>query len=567
MSYDFCASPVKVPPSGPESARIMFIGEAPGRDEVNATTPQPFVGSSGAELSALLAEVQLVRRDCFLTNVARYRPIRNEIDYFWDKCTKVNKIPGPVLVDGMKELFDEIERVDPEVIVPLGNTSLWAVTGGLWGITSWRGSQLYSDIPNQSRKRKVIPTFHPAYVQRVWRARHDVLHDLRRMQRHLGKPDWPADVRNIIVDPTFSESVQFLEHILEELNRGPTIIAHDLETIKRSVSCSGLGITSREAICIPFMGPPTGDSHWNRGQELRLVSLHRRVLTHPNARVVGQNYLYDTQHIINEWFCVPKTYLDTMVAFHTCFPGEPKGLDYLSSIFCEKHVYWKDDVDDYNVFPDDPITYWTYNGKDVCTTYEIVEPLESMVRDLGFIDQCAFQHRMCEHAFKTMNRGVRIDTELRQQMSLDMYEVFTEHEKLFEQILPVSEFRPMKSKNASPWYKSSKQLCILFYDELGLKVQKDKKTGSRSSRDDALEALKLDAPELTTLFQLIQEYRSVGVFKENFIDSPLDPDKRMRCSYKVAGPETFRFASAKSAFGTGTNLQAISKGNKLEDAA
>ena len=565
MSFDYIASPVKVPPSGPDNARIMFIGEAPGKDETQAANPAPFIGSSGAELSSMLHEVGITRRDCFLTNVARYRPIRNEIEYFWEKCTKVNKIPGPVLTEGMQELYDEINRVQPEIIVPLGNTSLWAITGGLWGITSWRGSQLYSDFPGQLRRYKVLPTYHPAYVQRVWRARHDALHDLRRLRKFEGSDNWPEIQRTYHVDPTFPEAVQFLEYILEELNKGPRVVAHDLETIRRSISCSGIGIDSQEAICIPFMGPPTGGSRWNAGQELRLVSLHRRILCHPNARVTGQNYLYDQQHVINEWFCVPNTYMDTMVAFHTCFSGEPKGLDYLSSIFCEHHVYWKDEVDDYDVFPDDPTQYWTYNCKDVCATHELVPHLETCIQSLGMEEPYKFQMRMYRHAFRTMNRGVRIDQEVRGQMSLDMYDVFAEHEALFQQILPVEDYRPMKDKKAAPWYKSSTQLRKLFYEELALPVVKNRKTWRPSTDNTALEELKRKAPELTTLFNLIQEYRSIGVFKENFIDSPLDKDGRMRCSYKVAGTETFRFASAKSAFNTGCNLQAISEGNVVDE--
>ncbi len=58
----------------------------------------------------------------------------------------------------------------------------------------------------------------------------------------------------------------------------------------------------------------------------------------------------------------------------------------------------------------------------------------------------------------------------------------------------------------------------------------------------------------------MQRYRSTGVFLSTFIQAPLDHDRRIRSSYNPVGTETLRFSSRADAFGFGTNLQNIPKG-------
>src|SRR3990172_1822079 len=84
--------PVKTKSSGPLDAQIMIVGEAPGADEEIAGIP--FVGSSGTELTRMLHEAGIVRSECFLTNVCKYRPPENKIEFFFldAKRTKPNEL-------------------------------------------------------------------------------------------------------------------------------------------------------------------------------------------------------------------------------------------------------------------------------------------------------------------------------------------------------------------------------------------------------------------------------------------------------------------------------------------
>src|SRR5262245_44503624 len=126
---------VKVGGAGPVPARIMLVGEAPGRSEEEQC--KPFVGSSGAELSKMLNEAGILRADCYVTNVCKYRPPQNKMDLWWPKADKNGRQvkshirPGmvqcnghwmdPRVAEGIEDLKDEVARVNPNVIVPLGN--------------------------------------------------------------------------------------------------------------------------------------------------------------------------------------------------------------------------------------------------------------------------------------------------------------------------------------------------------------------------------------------------------------------------------------------------------------
>lgn len=146
--------PIKVPSEGPIPARVMIVGEAPGAEE--EARGRPFIGMSGKELDRMLHEAGMTRSECFVTNVSKERPPSNDIGFFIAKSQKEAKEnPGKFfplrdkmvtrqVIEGFKMLIDEIETVKPNIIITLGNISLWALTGN-YGITKWRGSMLEID--------------------------------------------------------------------------------------------------------------------------------------------------------------------------------------------------------------------------------------------------------------------------------------------------------------------------------------------------------------------------------------------------------------------------------------
>jgi DNA polymerase len=363
----------------------MIVGEAPGSDEVRAG--KPFVGLSGMELDRMLAEVGILRSDCFVTNVCREQPPRNDMSVWIPTIKKDiqpnfvrfrDKMVHPFIPQGYAILQKELALVKPTLIIALGNTPLWALTGK-FGITKWRGSQLLQNAADPTDQganppTKVIPTYHPAAILRQWDWRAIALNDLRRAKRESETPTYRIPEWTFILRPSIVQALGTLEALYERCSSGPTLLSFDLETRAGHIACAGVAWDTNTAICLPFMCVERREGYWNAEEEALVLEALSRVLCHPNARVLGQNLLYDCQYTYKHWHWTPRVTFDTMVAHHVAFAGLPKALDFQSSMYCAQHLYWKDDgkLWDPKVGEDQ---LWRYNCEDCVRTYEIAEVL------------------------------------------------------------------------------------------------------------------------------------------------------------------------------------------------
>lgn len=330
-------------PDGPIPAKVMIVGEAPGEEEIRIGLP--FVGQSGNELNRMLGEAGISRGECFVTNVCNERPPNNDINYFIAKAKKDithehtlyrGKYITRALVDGCALLDKQVEMAKPNIIIALGNTALWSLTG-LWGIIRWRGSMLYSD----RARVKLIPTYHPAAVLRQWSWRATTVNDLRRAGRFRNGEPFPDPGWRFIIRPSYLDVISTISRLIERLESGPLRISFDLETRSGHIDCAGLAWSTTEALCIPFMYPSSVDGYWSAEEEGEIVYALYRLLTHRNAEVVGQNLLYDSQYTYRHWHFIPAVAQDSMISWHVCFPGLPKKLDYQASMLCDQYCQWK----------------------------------------------------------------------------------------------------------------------------------------------------------------------------------------------------------------------------------
>jgi DNA polymerase len=135
---------------GNPQARVMFVGEAPGRDE--DIEGLPFVGRSGKLLDRMIAAIGLDRSSAYIANVIPWRP-------------PGNRTPTPQETQiCLPFIRRQIELVDPDVLVTLGNPSTQALLGTREGIMRSRGK--WFDYDTGSRAIRAIATFHPAYLLR-----------------------------------------------------------------------------------------------------------------------------------------------------------------------------------------------------------------------------------------------------------------------------------------------------------------------------------------------------------------------------------------------------------------
>lgn len=546
---------MQIRPVGPAPAKIMIVGEAPGDREIMEGAP--FVGTSGMELSKMLQEAGIMRSQCFVTNVIRIKPPGNDTNAFFSqkksditpqhKSVRDKMVLQPV-IDGIALLQQEISMVQPNVIIALGNVALWALTGK-WGITSWRGSQLECDLPHTvGRPVKVVAAYSPTMVLRQWNWRPIVVHDLRRALRESKFPEiTPVDYK-FIIRPSFDQAKKYLQALLSVVQAKPTPLSVDIETRAGHIACIGIGWSTREAICLPLMCTERTVGYWNEDEETELMYLLYSLLTHSNCQVLGQNFAYDAQYFFRHLMFLPNLTRDTMLAQHVCFSNMQKGLDFLSSMYCDQHTYWKDDGKTWDAKTGEDQLWW-YNCEDCVRTFEVDIGEQKVVDQMGLREVHDFQQALFWPVLRTMNKGIRVDTSRRNAFAMELMEEIAKREQWLIDVLGFSVN-----------IKSPKQMQELFYGVLGQKPVISRKTGTVTTDDEALGKIADREPLLRPIVKKVQELRSLGVFLSTFVNAPLDIDGRIRCSFNIAGTETFRFSSKENAFGSGLNLQNIPKG-------
>jgi uracil-DNA glycosylase len=154
---------------GNPEARVMFVGEAPGRDE--DIEGLPFVGRSGKLLDRMIAAIGLDRSRAYIANVIPWRP-------------PGNRTPTPQETQiCLPFIRRQIELVDPDVLVTLGNPSTQTLLGTREGIMRSRGK--WFDYDTGSRAIRALPTFHPAYLLRSPSYKRMAWQDLRAIAKAL----------------------------------------------------------------------------------------------------------------------------------------------------------------------------------------------------------------------------------------------------------------------------------------------------------------------------------------------------------------------------------------------
>ena len=571
--------------------KILLVGEAPSRSDFLAN--KPFVGMTGKELDKMLHEAGIMRTDCHITYVCqkpmpKKRGEKAEKRFFL-KHTKKYQVPKPEVVIGKALLHTLIVELKPTLIITLGELALWAVTGEI-GITKWRGSILEVELDSEdgtgSDYFKVVPTYAPDVVCRKWDWRFIAVQDLRRAEKESHFPEVNVPDYNFIIRPSFGKTMDILNKLCNladaqrdtttngkkshdcitdknaphmdatgvRIKDGKLILGGDIETRRGHISCFGIAWSKLDAICIPFMCVENNEGYWSYEEERAILWKLHELFTHPNVGWIFQNGIYDLQYFAVRWGFIPKMWMDTMLAHHTCFAGLPKGLDFQSSIYCAYHRYWKDEGKEFHESvksPSDEDQYWVYNCKDCVTEFENAEVLSPMIERMGQTGPYEFQMAQFMPVLRMMLRGVNVNVVRKEELTIELMDAIAERQAWLEEVVG----HPLNPK-------SPKQMQEFFYDEVGLPTQKVRKTGKPTTNHEALETLAKKEPLIKPITDCISDLRSLGVFLSTFIKAPLGEDGRLRSSYNIAGTETFRWSSSKDAFGTGLNLQNIPKGDE-----
>ena len=521
----------RVPPQiptgydGRSKVPIVFIGEAPGENEVREL--RPFCGKSGDLLERLLGDAGIRREDCYITNVVKYRPPNNEFKFFRKKENK------SLLESSLEEVAEEVRKVDPNIVVCLGNEALAAAIGDR-RISARRGFVTWSNKFNA----KIIGTYHPSAVLREINLYPLSLFDIRRAREESFSKEL---VRKTKREIEIVRDINKFKSILTEV-KTHDMISFDIENVSEGIDCISVGFKRGDTYvgaAIPFMTEE--GSYWNEQEEKIVWQGLADVLTDEKIGKVAQNAFYDTWHILNDYGIEVKPIVhDTMIAASMINPEFKKDLWILASLYTDA-PFWEDNGEGLNE------DRWYYNGQDSNITLEIAHKQRRELDEFGltgFFRSVPMSVLPC--MVRASHKGVRFDLEKRDKLLKQT------SGELAEKVKRLAQIAGDDLNHGSP-----DQLAEYFVGKLKLKPVISRKTKRITFDNDALKALSLKYPDIEE-FGLINEIRKLeGEIK--VIGMALGKDKRIRCSYNVAGTETGRFSSSKAPDRTGSNLQNITK--------
>lgn len=367
--------------AGAKKPRLLLVGEAWGEKE--DLHRAPFVGHSGKELFRMLCDAGVapgasrdrVKKCLFagdelflalreewlqeaqigLTNVFAYRPGGNKLEAMCGADGKgllrkgrplapllrspKHQYMRPEYLPNLDRLEAEVRDASPACVVALGAAALWGLGAALGPSLAAPGS--HSEVRGTllPGPPKTLPTFHPAYVLRMWSARSITVADLIKAWRESESPAFVRPSRRVIISPELSDIEEWTANLFRS---PPPVLSCDIETKGGEITSIGFGTARDAALVIPFVlvGETTFRSYWrSASDELAAWKFVRRILATP-CKKLFQNGLYDIQWLLRRQCTIRGASEDTMLLHHAIHPEMRKGLGFLGSLYTSEPA-WK----------------------------------------------------------------------------------------------------------------------------------------------------------------------------------------------------------------------------------
>uniref|UniRef100_A0A6M3KN76 Putative DNA polymerase n=1 Tax=viral metagenome TaxID=1070528 RepID=A0A6M3KN76_9ZZZZ len=533
-----------VSPYGSSQAKIMIVGEAPGKTE--DTEGEPFVGPAGKLLTQLINIAGIPRTSTYMHNVVPIRPKGNDIKEFITISDKgVHATPDYYKYE--KELYELIDKSKANVIVAVGGTAMYALTRRI-GIMKWRGSIL--SFTYNGKMHKVIPIIHPSATLRdnkgkeqssmyasggstyIWQ--HLIIKDLKRVREESKSPELSLPARVLHIRPTYDEIINFLR----EIEKSGKDVGLDIEVMRRSISCISIGTDPFEVMSIPFIDGAHND-YLSPLQEVEVWDLLSYIFEDEKRIKIGHNIFFDADFIFQDYGIRAFPVKDTMVAQAILYPELRKGLDFVTS-WWTREPYYKDDGKQYTKFGGSDDDFWRYNALDTAIVLEALPKMEGVINSINNTKTYDRQTKLIEPLIYMNNRGMRIDIEEKNILSVKAEQkIIMLQEKLNKEV----------GTYINP--KSSQQVMNYFYIVKGHKPYLKK--GVPTSEESALKRLARKGEKAA---QIMLEMRRLSTLKSRYLDMILSKDGRLRTSFNPVGAaDSGRLSSSKNIFKEGGNIQ------------
>lgn len=373
----------------------------------------------------------------------------------------------------------------------------------------------------------------------------------------------------------FEEARVFLTKLLNRLNKEVVELSVDLETVGKTIDTIGYAFDEHKGYAIPLLRATTkktkkykDTAYDKKGKEVQiflgsttrtfervfscfeeavLVHLNKKILTHPNARLIGQNFHYDCLIFQDTWGIEVHPWVDTLVLAHCLRNTDKKGLAYLCSLYLDRYAYWKDDLNATN-----SIDRWHYCAKDSLFTFALKNCLLDELSTRDPQNQAYYwnkQNRTAKNVLRRMFDGLTVDIEVRRKQD-------EEFSALFESAINQIQLLVGYPVNI----RSTPQMRKLLIDVLGIEPVLDRKRKTPTFGNAAMLKYCARYPEYAYLLYLILEAKSIATYLQNFIKARLDDEGKLRSFIGVAGTKSNRFSSKKFLNGVGANVMNWSTG-------
>src|SRR6185295_6078995 len=487
-----------IPGRGPINGKLMILYDCPTYKDL--TTGQLF---TDGETNRLLTDIGIRKESCWLSTVSKYHvPPHKKIPFAIRA-----KNAGIDMAQQISDLQNEINGVQPNCILALGSTSLWALSGKT-KITNFRGSILHG------MGVKFVPTYNPAHLS--WQAdnpefkgywnKQIIMFDAKRALYQSSFPEYIIPQRQLQICHSSYELAQFRDKYINHKRMGVDIEAHGTCL----PMCIGLAFNAKHGMTVPL---------WNRDgissiPDSDLVQcwiILAEILY--EKEIIGQNFNYDRDKIKRLGFIIRKLYSDTMLKAHAINPELPKGLAFNTSIYTEEPFY-KDE----KMYQGSISDLLLGCARDACITYEVDQ---NMDKDLDELEQRDFYEnflmKLPELYAHIENQGFAIDHAKRD-------ELIRKYIRWDEQV----RYDLFKLVGTEVNVNSPKQISLLLFENFKLPP---KNSTGEEDLTELLNSPKVKNETHRRVIELILEGRRVRKSISTYLMALPDFDGRMRTTY------------------------------------
>lgn len=558
----------KISGIGSRKAKIMFVGEAPGREEDEQK--EPFVGACGRILNAQLRRMGIKREDVWITNVIRCRPPNNKSPSYKES------IPCSCF------LSQEIRDIRPDIIVPLGKVPLQAILGSPTAkITEAQGNPLRSTVAGHDCI--VFPVWHPSYVLRsrneITTKAYNRAFDKLRQVSETGDVERDDGKYITVNDP--ERCVKIIRRIIRE-NK---ITAFDLETSgleyfakEQRIACISFANTDKKGYAIPlyingaklFNAPEElqkAPFEWTFEQWREVVGAVKDFLKSPVPKI-GHNIKFDANWCASILGVSPKNMIaDTMLMHYACDENSVHALKPLVMKYTNMGSYdgeleiYKDRhgiKGRYDLIPTSLLC--KYAAMDAVATIRLydamcgeIEQQDAETENLA----CGILPRVMRQLHKMEMRGAYLDMDYSNKLHKETAQTLDDlQEKLrsFPAVRKLIREGLEKNKKFAFTVNSQPQMAKLLFEILGYKPIKATKSTAKLPKDQQKPAT--DRETMTyystekkceickTILEIRMHYKLQTAFVEKLITaaSSCANGSYVHCNFNAHGTRTGRLS-------------------------